>query len=58
MDTRTGKIYDTEAEALEDGVPRDRLVTGTREALEELRPRIRFSKGSFKPAKADVPRDR
>lgn len=56
MDTRTGQIYDSREDALRDGVPEDRLITGSREALEELRPRIKFSKGSFKPEPHKAPR--
>lgn len=48
MDTRDGTIYPSRQAALDAGVPEDRLVTGTAEALNELRPRIRFTKGSFK----------
>lgn len=48
MDTRDGRIFDNEELALAAGVPRDDLVTGTREALEKLRKRLVFTKGSFK----------
>jgi hypothetical protein len=48
MDTRDGTIYDTIDAARAAGVPDEFLVSGTREALENLRPRIVFSKGSFK----------
>ncbi len=51
MDTRSGHIYDSYEDAKAAGVTDEFLVTGTREALENLKPRIRFSKGSFKAAK-------
>lgn len=51
MDTRDGTIYESLEEAKAARVPDDCLVTGTREALEKLRPRIKFTKGSFKPEK-------
>lgn len=51
MDTRDGTIYGSHGEAKAAGVPDEFLVTGTREALENLRPRIRFTKGSFKPVR-------
>lgn len=52
MDTRDGTIYDSYEQAKVAGVPDEFLVSGTREALEELKPRIVFTKGSFKNAKA------
>ena len=48
MDTRDGTIYDSRELAKLAGVPDDDLVTGTREALEKLRTRLVFTKGSFK----------
>jgi hypothetical protein len=51
MDTRNGQIYDSYDDAKAAGVPDEFLVTGTRKALDNLKPRIRFSKGSFKVAK-------
>ena len=52
MDTRDGTIYPNLDEALKAGVPEDRLVSGSREALDDLRSRIQFhkpGKGPFKP---------
>lgn len=54
MDTRNGHIYDSYEDAKAAGVPDDYLVTGTRTALDHLKPRIRFTKGSFK--KVEEPR--
>jgi hypothetical protein len=48
MDTRTGDIYDSRELAEAAGVPDEDLVTGSREALEKLRKRLVFTKGSFK----------
>ena len=49
MDTRDGTIYDSIEEAKAAGVPDRYLVQGTREALENLKPRmIKFTGGSFK----------
>lgn len=48
MDTRDGTIYDSRELAKLAGVPDEDLVTGTREALEKLRTRLVFTKGSFK----------
>ena len=48
MDTRDGTIYNSLDEAKAAGVPDDYLVSGTRQALENLKPKIRFSGGSFK----------
>ena len=53
MDTRDGTIYDSYEQAKAAGVPDEFLVQGTRHALESLKPRIRFTKGSFKVVKAD-----
>jgi hypothetical protein len=50
MDTRDGTIYDSRELAEAAGVPSEDLVTGTREALEKLRKKLVFTKGSFKPA--------
>lgn len=48
MDTRDGTIYDSRELAEAAGVPDADLVTGSREALEKLRKRLVFTKGSFK----------
>jgi hypothetical protein len=48
MDMRTGHIYDTREDAERAGVPVDELISGTKEALEKLRKRLVFTKGSFK----------
>ncbi|MGH7209673.1 MAG: hypothetical protein ACREIL_09855 [Nitrospiraceae bacterium] len=54
MDTRDGTIYDNRDLADAAGVPDEDLVTGSLEALEKLRQKLVFSKGSFKPvAQAD-----
>lgn len=56
MDTRDGTIYDSIELAKLAGVPDDDLVTGTRAALEKLRHKLVFTKGSFKSVdvKADA----
>lgn len=53
MDTRNGDIYPSREKALEAGVPEDRLVTGSREAVEDLSKRLRKldERGSFKNPK-------
>lgn len=56
MDTRTGQIYESHDLAKVAGVPDDRLVTGTRAALEDLRTRLVFTKGSFKAVPVKEPR--
>ena len=48
MDTRTGDIYESREMAKAMGVPDEDLVTGTPEALEKLRTKLKFTKGSFK----------
>lgn len=48
MDTRDGQIYDSRELAELAGVPDADLVTGSREALEKLRKKLVFTKGSFK----------
>lgn len=48
MDTRDGTIYNDRALAEVAGVPDKDLVTGSREALEKLRKKLVFTKGSFK----------
>lgn len=48
MDTRDGTIYDSRALAEAAGVPDEDLVTGSREALDKLRKKLVFTKGSFK----------
>lgn len=48
MDTRTGHIYESRELAEAAGVPDEDLVTGSREALEKLRKKLVFTKGSFK----------
>ena len=57
MDTRDGTIYEDRAAAKRAGVPDEFLVTGTREALEDLRRRIVFTKGSFKRVETPEPKD-
>jgi hypothetical protein len=57
MDTRTGDIYDNRELAKAAGVPDDDLVTGSREALEKLKTRLVFTKGSFKPVPALAKRE-
>lgn len=49
MDTRTGRIYESREAALEDGVPEDRLVTGTPEALEDIQQRLGLQFRKHKP---------
>lgn len=49
MDTRDGTIYDSRELAKAAGVPDEDLVTGSKEALEKLRTKLKFTKGSFKP---------
>lgn len=49
MDTRNWTIYDDVEDAKKAGVPDEDLVTGTREALEKLKAKFVFTKGSFKP---------
>jgi hypothetical protein len=48
MDMRTGQIYETIEEAKAAGVPDEFLVSGTREALDGLKKRLKFRKGAFK----------
>lgn len=48
MDIRTGHIYETLEEARKAGVPDEFLVQGDRKTLDYLKPRIKFTKGSFK----------
>jgi hypothetical protein len=57
MDTRSGHIYDSRELAEAAGVPDADLVTGSREALEKLRTRLVFTKGSFKSAESLVKAD-
>jgi hypothetical protein len=57
MDTRDWTIYDNAEEAKKAGVPDEDLVTGTREALEKLRAKFKFTKGSFKPVEFSQPVD-
>lgn len=49
MDTRDFTIYDSYEDAKAAGVPDEFLVTGTRPALEGLKQKFKFTKGSFKP---------
>jgi hypothetical protein len=49
MDTRNGTIYDSREAAELAGVLDADLVTGSREALDKLRQKLVFTKGSFKP---------
>jgi len=44
MDTRTGIIYPNKQEALEAGVPENRLVTGSIESLEYLQTKLKKTK--------------
>lgn len=48
MDTRTGVIYESREIAESLGIRDEDLVTGSHEALEKLRKRLVFTKGSFK----------
>lgn len=50
MDTRNGDIYGSAAEAKAAGVPDDRLVTGSEEAIKDLSARLKKldQRGSFK----------
>ena len=48
MDMRTGDIYESRELAQKAGVPDEHLVTGSREALDNLRKKLVFTKGSFK----------
>ena len=48
MDTRDGTIYPTLEDAIKAGVPDEHLVSGSREALEQLKKKLIFTKGSFK----------
>ena len=48
MDTRDGTIYDSRELAEAAGVPDEDLVTGSTAALEKLRTKLVFTKGSFK----------
>lgn len=50
MDTRTGTIYETREAALAKGVPENRLVTGTREALAYVAKKI-LTKNQAKAAR-------
>ncbi len=50
MDTRDGTIYPSRELAEAAGVPDEDLVTGSKEALEKLRTKLVFTKGSFKRA--------
>lgn len=43
MDTRTSQMYESKEAALEDGVPENRLITGTKEALEDVRERLKIA---------------
>ena len=55
MDTRNGDIYPSLADALKAGVPEDRLVTGSEEAIKSLSAKIREldQRGSFKNLSQD-----
>ena len=54
MDMRTGEIYPSREAAERAGVPDEDLVTGSRQALDKLRTRLKFTKGSFKPAHPEL----
>lgn len=58
MDTRNGDIYASAAEAKAAGVPDDRLVTGSPEAIKDLSARLRKldQRGSFKNLQAESKR--
>lgn len=58
MDTRTGEIYATIDEAKAAGVPDRHLVSGTREALDDLRERLTIADRSKKLFRSfrDAPR--
>jgi hypothetical protein len=45
MDTRTGQIYDTRDAAEAAGVPAEHIVTGPRQALEELSRHVKRHNG-------------
>lgn len=55
MDTRDFTIYDDLLSARQAGVPDEDLVSGTREALEKLKHKFEFTKGSFKPVVTTKP---
>jgi hypothetical protein len=55
MDTRTGIIYDSRELAEAAGVADEDLVTGSCPALEKLRAKLVFTKGSFKTAPVACP---
>jgi hypothetical protein len=57
MDMRNGDIYDNFKEARKAGVPDEFLVQGSKEALENLKKQLHFSKGSFKNVKPPDTRD-
>lgn len=44
MDTRDGTIYETRELAKAAGVPDENLISGTREALEDVQRRLKLSK--------------
>jgi hypothetical protein len=47
MDLRTGKTYDTEEDAMADGVPKSDIAL-VEQRLRDGKPIVKFSKGSFK----------
>jgi hypothetical protein len=53
MDTRDWTIYDNREAAEQAGVPDECLVTGSRDALEKLKAKFVFTKGSFKQVPLD-----
>ena len=57
MDTRTGHIYDSREHAERAGVPDEDLVTGSRAALDKLRTKLVFTKGSFKKVEVGATAD-
>lgn len=40
MNIDTGKVYQTKEDALRDGVPEDKIVTGSPSAIETLKARL------------------
>ena len=58
MDIRTGRTYESFNDALADGVPEADIAevrrTKTGEFEPHFRPKVKFTKGSFKPIKAEA----
>jgi hypothetical protein len=47
MDLRTGRTYETEQQAIDDGVP-ESDIAHVEQRLRDGKPIVKFSKGSFK----------